>query len=202
VSAAALAGSGGPGGPDRPQRAEASRGERIALAVMAALAAASISAIVLKEAPAVRVFEARLSGHVVPLFTGISAGSTAGTPIVWFAAGSHRYLGLFITSECTVDALIIPFTAVTAWVAWNRVRILRPLFGLAVAVILLFAMNQLRLLTIVLLTVHFGYTNGFYLGHTLIGSLITVFGFVLIFVVYALIAIRRRSSRRRRGGPS
>lgn len=197
MSTAALAG-GGPAGHDRPQRAAASRGERIALAVMAALAAASVSAIVLKEAPAVRMFEAWLSGRVVPLLTGISAGSTVGTPVVWFATGPHRYLGMLITSECTVDALIVPFTAVTAWVAWNRVRLLRPLFGLAVAVTLLFAMNQLRLLLIVVLTVRFGYPGGFYWGHTLIGSLITVFGFVLIFVIYALIAVRRKGSRQRR----
>ena len=106
---------------------------------------------------------------------------------------------MIITPDCTIDAVIVPFTAVTGWVMWRRVRLLRPLAGLAVAVALLFAMNQFRFLLIILLTVHFGYVNGFYLGHTLLGSLITVFGVVLVFVVYALIAIRRKGSGRRQG---
>jgi exosortase/archaeosortase family protein len=196
VSAATVAG-GGPG--DRPDSghrtrpAEASRGETIALGLMAAAAAAAISAIVLKEAMPVRIFEAWVSGRILPLATGISAGSTVGAPIVWFADGPHRYMGLLITADCTIDTLIVPFTAVTAWVAWHRVRLMRPLTGLAVAVGLLFAVNQLRLLLIVVLTVRYGLTDGFYWGHTLIGSLMTVFGVVLIFAIYALIALRRKS---------
>jgi exosortase/archaeosortase family protein len=169
------------------------------LALVATAAGAALSATVLKEAMAVRDFEAWLSGHVVPPLTGIDAGSYVNSPVVWFADGPHRYMGLSITPDCTVDALIVPFAAVTAWVAWRQVRLMRPLFGLAVAVGLLFGMNQLRLLLIVVLTVRFGYANGFYWGHTLIGSLITVFGVVLIFVVYALITVRRNGSRPRRG---
>jgi exosortase/archaeosortase family protein len=197
VSAAALDGDGpgGSHGGGRRMRPEARRGEELALGLMLAAGASALSAIVLKEALAVRNFEAWLSGHVVPLLTGVNAGSFVNTPVVWFATGPHRYLGLLITSDCTVDALIVPFLAVTAWVMWRRVRLLRPLVGLGVAVALLFAVNQFRLLLIVLLTVHFGYVNGFYWGHTLIGSLITVFGAVLIFVVYALIAVRTKRSR-------
>jgi len=162
---------------------------------MLAAGASALSAIVLKEAMGVRDFEAWLSGHVVPLLTGINAGYLGHSPVVWFDTGRNRYMGLLITPDCTVDALIVPFLAVTAWVMWRRVRLLRPLAGLGVAVALLFAVNQFRLLLIVLLTVHFGYVNGFYWGHTLIGSLITVFGAVLIFVVYALIAVRTKRSR-------
>jgi exosortase/archaeosortase family protein len=201
VSAAALAGEGPGGRHSGGQRArpEATRGETLALGLMLAAGAVALSAIVLKEAVAVRDFEAWLSGHVVPLLTGIRAGSYVHSPVIWFAASPNHYLGLFITPDCTIDAVIVPFTVVTGWVMWRRVRLLRPLVGLAVAVALLFAVNQFRFILIVLLTVHFGYVNGFYWGHTLIGSLITVFGVVLVFVVYAFIAVRRKSSGPRQG---
>ncbi|HEX4832991.1 MAG TPA: response regulator [Trebonia sp.] len=57
------------------------------------------------------------------------------------------------------------------------------------------AMNQLRLLMIVVLTVRFGYGTGFYWGHTLPGSLITIFGVALVFSVYILMVIRRKGRR-------
>jgi exosortase/archaeosortase family protein len=203
VSAAAIAGDG-PGGSHsrsrRPPRAEATRGETIALGVMAALAAIALSAIVLKEATAVRTLEASLSGLVVRGVTGSNAGSSVGAPVVWFAEGPHRYMGLFITPDCTIAPLIIPFMAATAWVAWRRVMLVRPLIGLAVAVGLLVALNQFRLLLIIMLTVRFGYKNGFYWGHTLIGSLVTVFGVVLIFVFYILVVIRRKRAPARPAG--
>jgi exosortase/archaeosortase family protein len=204
VSAGALA-DGGHGdfqaqrGPGGSRRTLGARGEQLLLGLMMAAGSAALSAIVLKEAPAMRDFEAWLSGHIVPLLIGINAGSYVNSPVIWFAVGPGRYMGLTITPDCTVDALIVPFTAVTAWVIWHQVRFMRPLIGLALTVGLLFVMNQFRLLLIVALTVRFGYKNGFYLGHTLIGSLITVFGVVLIFIVYALIAMRRKGSRPRRG---
>jgi exosortase/archaeosortase family protein len=184
------------------RRGLGARGEQLLLGLMMAAGSAALSAIVLKEATAVRDFEAWLSGRVVPLLTGINAGSYGHSPVIWFAFRPDRYLGLSITPDCTVDALIVPFTVVTAWVIWRQVRLMRPLLALALAVGLLFVMNQVRLLLIVALTVHFGYKNGFYWGHTLIGSLITVFGVVLIFVAYALIAVRRKGSRARREGPA
>jgi exosortase/archaeosortase family protein len=185
--------------PGGSRRTLGARGEQLLLGLMMAAGSAALSVIVLKEAAAMRDFEAWLSGHVVPLLTGINAGSYVNSPVIWFAASPGRYMGLTITPDCTVDALIVPFTAVTAWVIWRQVRFTRPLLGLALTVGLLFAMNQFRLLLIVALTVHLGYKNGFYLAHTLIGSLVTVFGVVLIFIVYALIAIRRKGSRPRRG---
>jgi exosortase/archaeosortase family protein len=188
--------------PGGSRRTLGARGEQLLLGLMMAAGSAALSVIVLKEAPAVRDFEAWLSGHVVPLLTGINAGSYVNSPVIWFAASPGRYMGLIITPDCTVDALIVPFTAVTAWVIWRQVRFTRPLLGLALAVGLMLVMNQFRLLLIVALTVHFGYVNGFYWGHTMIGSLVTVFGVVLIFVAYALIVVRRKASRARRDGPA
>jgi exosortase/archaeosortase family protein len=201
MSAAALPGGGRPGdigatgrhgGAHRTRR---TKGAQLTLGLVAGVVGVALSAGLLKEAGPVRHFEAWLSGHVVPLLTGINAGSYVNAPVVWFSTGPHRYMGLLITPDCTIDELIIPFMLVTAWMVWRQVRVLRPLIGLAVAVCLLVGMNQFRLLLIVLLTVHYGSVNGFYWGHTLIGSMVTIFGFVLIFVVYVLIVVRRKRSR-------
>ena len=85
---ASLAGAGPGGSPGSGQRAwpEATPGETLALGLMLAAGVCALSAIVLKEAVAVRDFEAWLSGHVVPLFTGIRAGSYVHSPVIWFAA--------------------------------------------------------------------------------------------------------------------
>lgn len=50
-----------------------------------------------------------------------------GTPIAWFENAPNRYLGMHISSECTVDALIVPFIIGAAWSVWHQVRLIRPL---------------------------------------------------------------------------
>ncbi|MBO0807012.1 MAG: archaeosortase/exosortase family protein [Actinobacteria bacterium] len=176
----------------------AARRPRLVLLLVAGAASLALSAVVLRESVALRTFEAWLSGRIVSPLTGIPAGAVPRAPIVWFANGPHRYLGMFVSSECTVDPLIVPFTMGTTWVAWRQSRVVRPLAALAVATCLLLGMNQFRLLIIILLTQRWGYRSGFYWGHTFTGSLITVFGVAFTFFVYALIGTRRKRSRPRR----
>ncbi|HEX4833143.1 MAG TPA: exosortase/archaeosortase family protein [Trebonia sp.] len=198
MSTASVAG----GSADRAAAGDYSQGParrpRLALRLAAWAAALALSGVILRKAMSVRSFEAWLAGHVVPVLTGIKAGGSLNSPIVWFAEGPHQYMGLLITSECTVDALIVPFILGTAWAIWNQAKLLRPLLALVVATGMLLAMNQFRLLVIILLTVRFGYNTGFYWGHTMLGSLITVSGVVLAFSAYILIAVRRKKSRRPR----
>jgi exosortase/archaeosortase family protein len=168
------------------------------LRVLVCAVVLAASAVVLRGAMSMRNFEAWLSGHVISALARIKAGSGVNSPIVWFADGPHRYMGLFISGECTVDALIVPFMVSSAWVIWRQARVLRPVLGLVIAVGLLLGMNQFRLLLIVVFTVHLGYGSGFYWGHTIIGSLITVFGLVLVFLIYVLVVTPGMHAHRRR----
>jgi len=154
-----------------------------------------LSAALVREITSIRIVEAWLSGHVIRAALAVRAGAVPGAPIVWFAAGHNRFLGLLITPDCTVATLIIPFVLCTGWVVWHQVRLVRPLAALSVAVALLLAINQLRLLLITWLIFRLGYSSGFYWGHTMIGSLITVFGVVLVFLVYAPLATRKKAGR-------
>jgi exosortase/archaeosortase family protein len=166
------------------------------IAASAAVAALSLAAI--RENMDFRIFEAWLAGHVIGLVTSVRAGAVPGAPIVWFASSPHRDLAMYITPDCTVATLTIPFLVGTAWMIWHHSQLARPAAALAIAVILLVALNQLRLLTIACLVLAMGVSSGFYWGHTMVGSLITIFGVVLVFCAYAFVAVGRRGTLRRR----
>lgn len=178
--------------PARHRRARRRAGGLILLARLAACGAAAATAVTtVRENMRFRIFEAWLSGHVIALATSVRATSVPGAPITIFAYGPHRYLGMYITTECTVAILIVPFLVGTAWMMWHHAKFVRPIAALAIAAVMLVALNQLRLLTIATLIMKMGDSSGFYWGHTLIGSLITVFGVVVVFCCYALLAAGR-----------
>lgn len=163
------------------------------------LGSLALAAAAIKENFQFRTFEAWLAGHLIPLVSQIRAGAVPGAPIIWFAAGPHRYLGLLVTPECTVAILMAPFLLCTAWNIWRQPGIVRPLSALGVALALLTLVNQLRLLTIAWLVRDMGIGSGFYWGHTLIGSLVTVFGAVLVFVCYVVLLAAGRKKGIRLG---
>jgi exosortase/archaeosortase family protein len=107
-------------------------------------------------------------------------------------------MGLQITQECTVVLMTTPFLVATAVLVWRRSSTVRPVVACVVAACMLLVVNQLRILTIIMFVLHMGYGGGFYWGHTLIGSMITIAGGSLTLVVYGLIAIRRGRPRRSR----
>jgi exosortase/archaeosortase family protein len=187
VSAIALSADG----PADPGPSPAAGRPPAALRLATVATGLALSVAVVRESLGVRVFEAWLSGHLVPLVTGIRAGAYHASPELWFALGRGRYLGLQVSPECTIDELIVPFILGTTWTIWHRGRLRRPLAALVVAIAMLLAVNQARLLGIVMLTEHFGPKSGFYWGHTFLGSLVTIFGVVLTFFVYVLMSARR-----------
>jgi exosortase/archaeosortase family protein len=208
VSAAALGGNAAAPVPRRAvyrhrrRRRQASvvrSGTLIIARLVVCLGSIALAAGAIKENLQFRIFEARLAGHLLPLVTRVRAGAVPGAPIVWFAAGPHRYLGLLVTPECTVAILMAPFLLCTAWNIWRQPGIIRPLFALAAAVAMLILVNQLRLATITWLVRGMGIGSGFYWGHTLIGSLVTVFGTVLVFICYVLLLAAGRKSGIRLG---
>jgi exosortase/archaeosortase family protein len=109
---------------------------------------------------------------------------------IWFVAGKHTVVGLQITPECTVALLTVPFLLATAGLAWVRPRLAWPVAALVLAVALLLAMNQLRLLVIAVLVQQMGLSSGFYWGHTMIGSIITIGGLAVILGAFAMVAVR------------
>ena len=144
----------------------------------------------------IRGFEAWLASHVIAVGARVQTGDDAGFQAVWFLEKTER-IGLIITPECTVGLLMVPFLAAAALLVWQRVPLKSPLTGVAVAVAMLVLVNQLRLLTIVWFVKTMGFSSGFYWGHTMAGSVITIVGLAASLAVFVLLAGRHRDFLRR-----
>jgi exosortase/archaeosortase family protein len=179
------------------RRPAALAGQGRAGRLLACVACCALAAIAVKENYALRGLEAVLAGHVIALATAMPAGAIPGTPVLWFTLGPHRHMGLAITQACTVVLMTTPFLIATALLVWRRSSAVRPLVACLVATAMLLVVNQLRILTIIMFLLHMGY-GGFYWGHTLVGSLITIAGGSVTLVVYVLIVVRRGTPGRTR----
>jgi exosortase/archaeosortase family protein len=207
VTAGALPGSGSAGhragrhgpahrGTRRPQPAGAvgnTAGRLLASVLCCGLAITAV-----KENFLLRGFEAGLASHVIAFATGQPAGSIPQTPTFWFTVAPHHEMGLQITQACTVVLMMTPFLIATAFLVWRRSSTVRPVVACVVALGMLLIVNQLRILTIIMFVLHMGFGGGFYWGHTLVGSLITIVGGSMTLIVYGLIAIRRGTPARTR----
>jgi exosortase/archaeosortase family protein len=188
---------GGQNGTRRAQGAAAA-GD-IAARVLASALCCGVAIFAVRENYMLRGFEATLASRAVAAVTSRPAGPVPLTPTFWFTVGPHHQMALEITSACTVVLMMTPFLIGTAFLAWRRSSsVVRPLAACAVAMAMLMVVNQLRILTIVEFVLHMGYKGGFYWGHTLVGSLITIAGGSLTLVVYVLIVVKRRTPGRAR----
>ena len=138
----------------------------------------------------IRAFEAWLAGHVIAAGARVPTSAAPRFATVFFAVRS-LHIGLVITPECTIALLTIPFLAATALIIWARGRILWPVTGLAAALGLLVLVNQVRLLGIVWFVKEMGFSSGFYWGHTLVGSMITIVGLATSLATFAYLAVGR-----------
>jgi len=145
----------------------------------------------------IRGFEAWLASHVIAIGAHVPTGYFANWQAVWFAETTHERLALVITPECTVGLLMVPFLVAGAFLVWQRVPLRWPLAALAVSLLMLIAVNQFRLLAIVWFVRGIGYTTGFYWGHTMIGSVITILGLAASLAVFVLLSGHRRHFRSR-----
>jgi exosortase/archaeosortase family protein len=185
---------GGHGGARRPAAGDA--GTPLAGRLLASLACCFLAVAAVKENYPLRALEAALASRVVTLATGRAAGPVPATPTFWYTVAPHHEMALEITQACTVVLMTTPFLIATAFLVWRRSSALRPLLACAVAIVMLMVVNQLRILTIIMFVLHLGFGGGFYWGHTLIGSLITIIGGSVTLVAYVMIAIRRGSPAR------
>jgi exosortase/archaeosortase family protein len=182
-------------GARRPPSAGAAGGTAGRLVTSVLCCALAITAV--KENFLFRSLEAGLASRVIATVTGRPAGAIPNTPTVWFTVGPHHEMGLQISQACTVVLMSTPFLVATAFLVWRRrSSTVRSVVACAVAVGMLVIVNQLRILTIIMFVLHLGFGGGFYWGHTLVGSLITIVGGSLTLVVYGLIAIRRGTPAR------
>jgi exosortase/archaeosortase family protein len=135
--------------------------------------------------------EVSVAGVLLRLFTSSGVYVAAGQQTVYFGLGSDHPLGLTMTPECTSAFPLIPLLAVGALLIGLRPRITgRVLFSLGVAAVVLVVVNQLRILTMATLVSWLGTDDGYYWGHTMIGSVVSVFGGALALVLFVWLSTR------------
>lgn len=140
---------------------------------------------------AYRTVEMVLAGGLIRLFTSDGVYVAAERQSVYFGLGGDRPFGLRMSPECTSAFLLLPLLLVAAAMIVLRPRISRQVLGaLGISLVALVVVNQLRLLLLVGLVNWLGTDRGYYLGHTMFGSLVSVFGGAAALVLFVWLATR------------
>jgi exosortase/archaeosortase family protein len=166
--------------------------------VLIALLVAVAVGLVLGHVP-YQTAEISLAGLLLHLFTSSGVYVAASQQTVYFGLGSASPLGLTMTPECTSAFLLVPLALVAAVLIGLRPSIARRvLVSLTVAAVILIVVNQLRILALAGLVGWLGTDTGYYWGHTMIGSLVSVFGGAVALVLFVWLATRQPRPARRR----
>lgn len=170
--------------------------QRLLIAVLLAFAAGLVVA-----HRAYQAAEISLAGVLLHFATSSGVYVDENRDVVYFGLGSTHPLGLMMTPECTSVFLLIPLIVVGAVLIALRPAITwRVLASLGLAAVVLIAVNQFRILTLAALVSWLGTNEGYYWGHTMVGSLVSVFGGAAALVLFVWLATRqpgRRSAKRK-----
>ncbi|TDV52237.1 exosortase P [Actinophytocola oryzae] len=140
-----------------------------------------------------RTVEMQLAGGLIKLFTSDGVYVAAARQTVYFGLIGEHPFGLRMSPECTSAFLLLPLLLIGAVMILLRPHIAKQVLGaLGIATVVLIVVNQLRLLMLVGLINWLGTDQGYYLGHTLFGSFVSVFGGAAALVLFVWLATRSR----------
>ena len=141
-----------------------------------------------------RAAESMLASQTVAALAHTRTAAVPSKAVLYFNLGTDRALGLHITPECTSAFLIAPLVAVAAVMLRLRPAITPRILGaLAVGTVMLVLTNQLRITVVVWLVELMGVDSGYYWGHTLMGSAVSVVGGAVSLGVFVwMVGIRQR----------
>ncbi|GHE77103.1 exosortase/archaeosortase family protein [Amycolatopsis deserti] len=141
---------------------------------------------------AYRTLEVEVTGGILRLIGDDGVYVAGARQTVYFGLGGDKPLGLQMTPECSSLFLLVPLVLLTAVLGYLRpANTRRLLVSLLVFALVVAAVNQLRMLLIVGLVDWFGVSTGYYWGHTLMGSLVSVIGGAIALVLFVWIGLRR-----------
>jgi exosortase/archaeosortase family protein len=150
--------------------------------------------------------EIALAGVVVRMLTSHGVHVAAERQTLYFGLGSDTPFGLRMTPECSSVFLALPLVAVGAVMIALRPSVARRvLFALVVAALAILGINQLRVVGLVTLIGWLGTDQGYYWGHTLLGSMVSIVGGASALVLFVSLSTGTRrvpgNRRRLRGEP-
>ncbi|MEQ0562961.1 exosortase P [Amycolatopsis sp. NEAU-NG30] len=163
------------------------------VAALTALAAAG-AVLVLAER-FYRELEVRLAGAILDVITTSGVYVAGDREAVYFGLGGTTPFGLRMTPECSSAFLLLPLLVVSmAMVYFRPSNARRIFFSLGISALVVVLVNQLRILTIVGLVHWFGTDEGYYWGHTLLGSMVSVFGGAVSLVLFVWLSTRKKKA--------
>jgi exosortase/archaeosortase family protein len=140
-----------------------------------------------------RELEVRLAGGILEAVTTSGVYVAGDRESVYFGLTGAAPFGLRMTPECSSVFLLLPLLLVTAVMVYFRPGNARRLFSaLVISALAVILVNQLRILTIVGLVHYYGTDEGYYWGHTLLGSMVSVFGGAVSLVLFVWLATRKK----------
>jgi len=170
---------------------------------MAFILLAGVGVATMARARAIRGWESEACAWLIGRLTSSSASADAPRTSFSWDLFTPRAHGLIITPECTVAVMVGPLLISVAVIAGlRRLRPWRPLVGAVVGAAFLVVVNLVRLLIIAEAIHLFGDRAAFWWTHVVIGSLLSLAGFLgaLAFAIrFSFADQRTRGSTR--GGP-
>lgn len=146
---------------------------------------------------AYRTAEISLAGGILHVVTSSGVHIVPERQTVYFGLGTTHPIGLTMTPECTSAFLVLPLMVVGAAMVALRPWIgQRVVTSLVVAGAALIIVNQLRILTMAGLVAWLGIDRGYYWGHTMLGSMVSVIGGAAALVLFVWLSTRRTKAER------
>jgi len=144
-----------------------------------------------------RTGEVMLTGVILRVISSDGVYVSTARQAVYFGLGSDQPFGLRMAPECTSAFLLLPLIAIgIGMIALRPLVAHQVLFSLLIACSALIAVNQVRLVGLFGLIEVFGTKSGYYWGHTMLGSVISVLGGAAALVLFVWLATRRPSAVR------
>ena len=182
--------------PRHPERSDQSPpvdGESRWRRVAGAAALVALGIVMFVNQSWIREGEARLAGDWFGVI--LHGSATSSHNVVFFPWLRRSEVGMRITAECTVAILTAPLCIVAAaLLLFARARWTRLVGGLAVGLLILVGVNQLRLALIAISMQHWG-MSGYDVSHKFLGTVLALAGFV--FGVLSMLRIATSDSTRR-----
>ena len=137
-----------------------------------------------------RVAEATMSATLVRL-TGLGNAHALGSSV--FFQQNHQWIGYSVTTGCTAALLIAPFFFIGAGLLFfRRLNVGNTLTALAIVGVLIWVINQLRLLLIAASMHFWGFRTGYDRSHVLAGGVLSTVGVTIGVVAFLAFLLRER----------
>lgn len=161
--------------------------------VLAVLIAAAGVVLLVTEAH-IRLFEAKVAAEIMRLTSIGNHAQAVGSSVVF--PHQQHWIGFTIATSCTAALLIAPFFLIgAALVLSGRIPIPSALLALVAITVIVWFVNQLRLLLIGASMQLWGFKSGYSRSHILAGGVVSTLGVAIGIAVFLALVLHSQTDR-------